>query len=183
MIQWEMWMEMIGKRRFSKRYFSLSKLCYISLLMTNQPVVSADHIHERNVLTRYDWTLPESFSQVAERKLIILFLSAYYLDNSLCFVSYLIENFVFLSEQDFLPHQQRSEQFEKLEEFKPIIERMIRFLSVPKSNIMPSLKDKVDYYEKQIIVVLNMHMPRVRPRVALQQGQLPQSQTNSRSVS
>ncbi|XP_010459114.1 PREDICTED: probable disease resistance protein At5g63020 [Camelina sativa] len=79
----------------------------------------------------------------------------------------------------FLPHQERSDEFEKLKLFKTMIERMIRFLTVPKSDIMPALKDKVDYYEKQLINFLNMHRPRVA--AALQQGQLlAQTQTNAR---
>ncbi|CAH2037469.1 unnamed protein product [Thlaspi arvense] len=75
-------------------------------------------------------------------------------------------------QQDSLPPQQRSDQFEKLKQFKTMLERMIQFLSVSKSNIMPALKDKVAYYEKQIIGFLNMH----RPKKTVQQGQLPQSQ-------
>ncbi|KAG2256969.1 hypothetical protein Bca52824_076263 [Brassica carinata] len=75
-------------------------------------------------------------------------------------------------QQDSLPQQQRSEQFEKLKQFKTMLERMIQFLSVSKSNIVPALKDKVTFYEKQIITFLNMH----RPRKPVQQGQLPQSQ-------
>ncbi|KAL1221428.1 Mediator of RNA polymerase II transcription subunit 15a [Cardamine amara subsp. amara] len=75
-------------------------------------------------------------------------------------------------QQDSIPQQQRSDQFEKLKQFRTMLERMIQFLSVSKSNIMPALKDKVAYYEKQIIGFLNMH----RPRKTVQQGQLPQSQ-------
>ncbi|ESQ35234.1 hypothetical protein EUTSA_v10006572mg [Eutrema salsugineum] len=75
-------------------------------------------------------------------------------------------------QQDSLPQQQRSDQFEKLKQFKTMLERMIQFLSVSKSNIMPALKDKVAYYEKQIISFLNAH----RPKKTAQQGQLPQSQ-------
>ncbi|KAF8049537.1 hypothetical protein N665_2183s0002 [Sinapis alba] len=75
-------------------------------------------------------------------------------------------------QQNSLPHQQRSEQFNKLKQFKTMLERMIQFLSVSKSNIMPALKDKVAYYEKQIIDFVNMQ----RPRNPVQQGQLPQSQ-------
>lgn len=48
----------------------------------------------------------------------------------------------------------------------------MQFLSVPKGNIMPALKDKLDYYEKQIIGFLNMH----RPRKTVQLPQLSQSQ-------
>ncbi|XP_023632937.1 mediator of RNA polymerase II transcription subunit 15a isoform X2 [Capsella rubella] len=62
-----------------------------------------------------------------------------------------------------IQQQERSDEFEKLEKIKKRLERMIHFLSVPKSSItfMPDLKDNVDYYEKQIIHFLNMHKPRV----------------------
>ncbi|CAN6907392.1 unnamed protein product [Brassica oleracea] len=76
-----------------------------------------------------------------------------------------------LQQQDAsLPQQQRSEQFEKLKQFKNMLDRMIQFLSVPKINIMPALKDKVANYEKQIINFLNNH----RPRRPIQQGQMQQ---------
>ncbi|CAH8382345.1 unnamed protein product [Eruca vesicaria subsp. sativa] len=70
-------------------------------------------------------------------------------------------------QQDSLPQQQRSEQFEKLRQFKTMLERMMQFLTVPKINIMPALKDKVANYEKQIINFLNNH--RRRP---VHQGQM-----------
>jgi len=88
------------------------------------------------------------------------------------FVSFLFSKLFLYLEQDSMPQQQRSDQLEKLRQFKTMLERMIQFLSVSKSNIMPALKDKVAYYEKQIIGFLNMH----RPRKPVQQGQLPQSQ-------
>uniref|UniRef100_A0A0D3DX39 Mediator complex subunit 15 KIX domain-containing protein n=1 Tax=Brassica oleracea var. oleracea TaxID=109376 RepID=A0A0D3DX39_BRAOL len=75
-----------------------------------------------------------------------------------------------LQQDASLPQQQRSEQFEKLKQFKNMLDRMIQFLSVPKINIMPALKDKVANYEKQIINFLNNH----RPRRPIQQGQMQQ---------
>ncbi|KAL0723584.1 hypothetical protein Bca4012_038183 [Brassica carinata] len=77
-----------------------------------------------------------------------------------------------LQQQNSLPQQQRSEQFNKLKQFKTMLERMIQFLSVSKSNIMPALKDKVAFYEKQIVQIVNVY----RPMKLVQQGQLPQSQ-------
>ncbi|CDY36587.1 BnaA06g10400D [Brassica napus] len=77
-----------------------------------------------------------------------------------------------LQQMDSLPQQQRSEQFEKLKQFKTMLERMMQFLSVSKSSIMPPLKNKVAIYEKQIIDFVTAH----RPRKPVQQGQLPQSQ-------
>ncbi|KAF3585259.1 hypothetical protein F2Q69_00026815 [Brassica cretica] len=77
-----------------------------------------------------------------------------------------------LEQQYSLPQQQRLKEFEKLKQFKIMLERMIRFLLISKSNIMPALKDNVDFYETQIISFLNRH----RPRKPVQQGQLPQPQ-------
>ncbi|CAN7098576.1 unnamed protein product [Brassica rapa subsp. narinosa] len=77
-----------------------------------------------------------------------------------------------LQQMDSLPQQQRSEQFNKLKQFKIMVERMIQFLSVSKRNIVPALRDRVAYYEKQIVDFLNMH----RPRKLVQQGKLPQPQ-------
>ncbi|XP_056864070.1 mediator of RNA polymerase II transcription subunit 15a [Raphanus sativus] len=76
-------------------------------------------------------------------------------------------------QQYSLPHQQRSEQFEKLKRVKTVLERMIQIISVSKSNIMPALKDKVAFYEKQIILFVNVY----KESKPVQQGQLPQSQT------
>ncbi|KAJ4915901.1 Mediator of RNA polymerase II transcription subunit 15a [Raphanus sativus] len=82
-------------------------------------------------------------------------------------------------QQASLPRQQRPEQFEKLKQFKTMLERMMQFLSVSKSSIIPALKDKVAFYETQIITFLNMHRP---PRKPVQQGlQLPQSQMQQQS--
>ncbi|KAG2321308.1 hypothetical protein Bca52824_014521 [Brassica carinata] len=75
-----------------------------------------------------------------------------------------------LQQDSSLPQQQRSEQFEKLRQFKNMLERMMQFLSVPKINIMPALKDKVANYEKQIINFLNNN----RPRRPVHQGQMQQ---------
>ncbi|KAF8049535.1 hypothetical protein N665_2183s0001, partial [Sinapis alba] len=75
-------------------------------------------------------------------------------------------------QQDPLLQQQRPEQFDKLKQFKTMLERMMQFLSVAKSSIMPALKNKVAIYEKQIIDFVTTH----RPRKPVQQGQLPQSQ-------
>ena len=87
-------------------------------------------------------------------------------------VSFLIEHNSFSPQMDSLSQQQRSEQFNKLKQFKIMVERMIQFLSVSKRNIVPALRDRVAYYEKQIVDFLNMH----RPRKLVQQGKLPQPQ-------
>ncbi|XP_033129225.1 mediator of RNA polymerase II transcription subunit 15a [Brassica rapa] len=73
-----------------------------------------------------------------------------------------------------LPRQRRSEQFEKLKQFKAAVERMILFLSVSKRDVIPALRDKVAIYEKQTIDLVNM----LRPRNPVQQGELPQQSSH-----
>ncbi|CAL9215154.1 unnamed protein product [Arabidopsis halleri] len=79
-----------------------------------------------------------------------------------------------LHHEETLPQQQRSENFELLETLKTHLEKITRFLSIPKRSIIPAFKDKVAYYEKLIIEGLNTHRQR---RQTIQQGQLPRSQT------
>jgi PAX-interacting protein 1 len=54
-----------------------------------------------------------------------------------------------------LPHQLKSEQLEKLEVFKTMLERLITFLQVSENKITPSFKEKLGSYEKQIVSFLN----------------------------
>ncbi|RWR86516.1 mediator of RNA polymerase II transcription subunit 15a isoform X2 [Cinnamomum micranthum f. kanehirae] len=63
----------------------------------------------------------------------------------------------------------QSDPIEKLKLFKGIIERMITFLQVPKSNISPTYKDKLAQYEKQIVGVL--HSNRHKKPASQQPGQ------------
>ncbi|XP_059653684.1 mediator of RNA polymerase II transcription subunit 15a-like [Cornus florida] len=71
---------------------------------------------------------------------------------------------------DSHPQQPKNDQLDKLKIFKTMLEKIITFLQVPKSNIVPGYKDKLGSYEKQIINFLNSNRPR-RPGSALQQGQ------------
>ncbi|MCH95658.1 mediator of RNA polymerase II transcription subunit 15A-like, partial [Trifolium medium] len=86
-----------------------------------------------------------------------------------------------LQQHDSLPHQPKSDQLEKLKVFKMMLERLITFLQVSKSNISPSLKEKLGSYEKQIINFINTNRP--RKLSSLQPGHLPpphiMSQTQS----
>ena len=72
-----------------------------------------------------------------------------------------------------LPHQPKSEQLEKLEVFKTMLERLITFLQVSKNNITPNFKEKLGFYEKQIVGFVNPSRYR-KPIPNLQQGQPPQ---------
>ncbi|KAF2301448.1 hypothetical protein GH714_024308, partial [Hevea brasiliensis] len=78
-----------------------------------------------------------------------------------------------LQQHDSLPQQPKSEQLEKLKIFKTMLERILAFLQVSKSNVLPGYKEKLGSYEKQITNFINTNRPR-KPMPSLQQGQLPQ---------
>ncbi|KAK9283860.1 hypothetical protein L1049_012114 [Liquidambar formosana] len=65
-----------------------------------------------------------------------------------------------LQQHDSLLQQPKTEQLEKLKICKTMLERIISFLQVPKSNIAPSYKEKLGSYENQIINFLNTNRPR-----------------------
>ncbi|KAI5593556.1 hypothetical protein BDE02_03G021600 [Populus trichocarpa] len=78
-----------------------------------------------------------------------------------------------LQQHDSHPQQPKSEQLEKLEVFKAMLERLITFLQVSKNNIKPSFKEKLGSNEKHIVSFLNPSRFR-KPIPNLQLGQLPQ---------
>ncbi|KAI5602864.1 hypothetical protein BDE02_01G182500 [Populus trichocarpa] len=78
-----------------------------------------------------------------------------------------------LPQHDSHPQQPKSEQLDKLKALKTMLERLIMFLQVPKNNIKLNFKEKLGYYENQILNFLNTSRPR-KPVPNLQQGQLPQ---------
>ncbi|KAI3910119.1 hypothetical protein MKW98_014504 [Papaver atlanticum] len=71
---------------------------------------------------------------------------------------------------DSLPQAPKSEGIELLKNFKIVVDRMMGFLNLPKSNVIPSMKDKLDSCEKQILNILTLHPPR-RPGPPQQQIQ------------
>ncbi|XP_041000124.1 mediator of RNA polymerase II transcription subunit 15a-like isoform X3 [Juglans microcarpa x Juglans regia] len=83
-----------------------------------------------------------------------------------------------LQQHDSLPQQPKSEQLDRFKMFKAMLERIMAFLQVSKSNILPNCKEKLSFYEKQILNVVNTNRPR-KPVSSLQQGQLPQSHMHS----
>nr|APA20135.1 hypothetical protein [Populus tomentosa] len=78
-----------------------------------------------------------------------------------------------LQQHDSCPQQPKSEHLEKLKVFKVMLERLITFLQVSKNNITPTFKEKLGFYEKQIVGFLNPSRYR-KPIPNLQQGQPPQ---------
>ncbi|XP_014499691.1 mediator of RNA polymerase II transcription subunit 15a isoform X1 [Vigna radiata var. radiata] len=85
-----------------------------------------------------------------------------------------------LQQQDSLPQQPKSEQLDKLKVFKMMLERIITFLQVSKSNISlsPSFKEKLGSYGKQIINFINTNRPKKNIP-----GQLPPPHMHSMSQS
>ena len=77
---------------------------------------------------------------------------------------------LFVLQHDSLPQQSKSDQLEKMEVFKTVLEHIITFLQVSKSNIPPGFKDKLGSYEVQRVNFINTTWPK---KPALQQGQLP----------
>ncbi|KAF3965176.1 hypothetical protein CMV_010615 [Castanea mollissima] len=75
-----------------------------------------------------------------------------------------------LQQHDSLPQQSKSDQLEKMKVFKTMLERILTFLLVSKSNIPPGYKDKLGSYEVQIANFINTNRPK---KPAQQQGQLP----------
>ncbi|XP_028778373.1 mediator of RNA polymerase II transcription subunit 15a isoform X3 [Neltuma alba] len=82
-----------------------------------------------------------------------------------------------LQQHDSPLQQPKSEQLNRLKIFKTMLERLITFLQVPKSNIVPGMKEKLGSYEKQIINFISSN----RPRKPLQPGQLPPPSMHSMS--
>ncbi|KAJ0075133.1 hypothetical protein Patl1_34636 [Pistacia atlantica] len=76
-----------------------------------------------------------------------------------------------LQQHDSLPQQPKSGQLEKLKIFKTMVERIITFLQVSKSDISPNFRENLGSYEKQIINFINTNRPR-KPVSSLQPGQL-----------
>ncbi|XP_019448069.1 PREDICTED: mediator of RNA polymerase II transcription subunit 15a-like isoform X2 [Lupinus angustifolius] len=85
-----------------------------------------------------------------------------------------------LQQHDSLSHQPKTDQLERLKVFKMMLERIITFLQVPKSNILPNFKEKMGSYEKQIINFINTNRPR-KAMSSLQPGHLPPSHVHSMS--
>ncbi|XP_058105043.1 mediator of RNA polymerase II transcription subunit 15a-like [Magnolia sinica] len=62
----------------------------------------------------------------------------------------------------------QSEQIERLKWYKAMLERLIAFLQVPKSNISPAYKERLSHFEKQIVGVLSS---RIKKPALQQPGQ------------
>ncbi|XP_057450702.1 probable mediator of RNA polymerase II transcription subunit 15b isoform X2 [Lotus japonicus] len=88
-----------------------------------------------------------------------------------------------LQQHDSLAQQSKSDKLEKYKLFKMMLERMISFLQVSKSNIAPSFKEKLGSYEKQIINFININRPRKGMSSLQNPGHLPPQHMHSMSQS
>ncbi|XP_017702241.2 mediator of RNA polymerase II transcription subunit 15a-like [Phoenix dactylifera] len=63
----------------------------------------------------------------------------------------------------FIPPAKPSEQYEKMKNFKMMLERTLAFLQISKNNIQPGLKERIPLYEKQIVNILTSNKKKVVP--------------------
>ncbi|WCJ40447.1 Mediator of RNA polymerase II transcription subunit 15a [Euphorbia peplus] len=83
-----------------------------------------------------------------------------------------------------LPQPPKSEQLHNVKLFKATLERVLAFFQVSKTNVLPSSKDWLGSYEKNIIKIINWY--RVRKSIPpLQQGHLgePDMQQSQSQIS
>ncbi|XP_047076221.1 mediator of RNA polymerase II transcription subunit 15a-like [Lolium rigidum] len=82
-----------------------------------------------------------------------------------------------------IPPQRPSEQYERMKNFKIMLERILQILQISKSTLQPALRDKLPHYEKQIISILNSQRRKpVQPQVQ-QQFQPPAGQASNSNIS
>ncbi|KAK7294053.1 hypothetical protein RJT34_16936 [Clitoria ternatea] len=86
-----------------------------------------------------------------------------------------------LQQHDSLPQQPKSDQIEKLKVYKVMLERMMALLQISKNNISPNLKEKLGFYEKQILSLINSNRPRKGISSVQLGGQLPPTHMHSMS--
>ncbi|KAI3942112.1 hypothetical protein MKW92_025370 [Papaver armeniacum] len=73
-------------------------------------------------------------------------------------------------QHDSLPQPPKSEQLERLKALKNMLDKIMRLLNLPKGVVIPSFKDKLASYEKQILFILNWNRSR-KPGLPQQQQQ------------
>ncbi|KAK8967306.1 Mediator of RNA polymerase II transcription subunit 15a [Platanthera guangdongensis] len=90
-----------------------------------------------------------------------------------------------LHQLDLTPHAKQSENYEKLKNFKMMLDRLVAFLQISKNNITPILNDKLQQYERQLINMLaSNRRQKVMPsqQQGLQQFQHPVGHSQSASL-
>ncbi|CAO2816092.1 unnamed protein product [Amaranthus hypochondriacus] len=76
-----------------------------------------------------------------------------------------------LQQHESIPQHTKNEQIDKLRIFKSMLDRLMQVLQTPKSNILPTHKEKLPSFEKQIVSLLSTNRPR-RPVPSMQSGQI-----------
>nr|AFP44686.1 hypothetical protein [Eragrostis tef] len=72
-----------------------------------------------------------------------------------------------------MPSQKQTDQYDKMKNFKIMLDRTMQFLQINKSSIQPGLREKIPAYERQIVGILNSQ--RRKPVQAPGHQQFPQS--------
>ncbi|KAM3215239.1 hypothetical protein ACQJBY_067302 [Aegilops geniculata] len=81
-----------------------------------------------------------------------------------------------------IPPQKPSEQYDKMKNFKNMLDRILQLLQISKSTIQPAMRDKIPQYEKQIISILSSQRRKpVQPQMQ-QQFQPPAGQASNSSI-
>ncbi|XP_042426453.1 mediator of RNA polymerase II transcription subunit 15a-like isoform X2 [Zingiber officinale] len=87
-----------------------------------------------------------------------------------------------LQQNDVLPSAKAAEQFQKMNDFKKMLECILQVLKSPKANIHPSLKDKIPIYEKQILNILASNKKKGIPSQPHGQQQFQRPSSHSQLV-
>ncbi|KQJ94698.1 mediator of RNA polymerase II transcription subunit 15a [Brachypodium distachyon] len=82
-----------------------------------------------------------------------------------------------------IPAQKSSDHYEKMKGFKTLLERILQFLQISKSNIQPAFREKVPQYEKQILSILTSQRRKPLQPQGQQQFQQPAGQAPSSNIS
>ncbi|KAK8451737.1 hypothetical protein SEVIR_6G258400v4 [Setaria viridis] len=82
-----------------------------------------------------------------------------------------------------MPAQKSSDQYEKMKNFKALLERTLHFLQVNKSSIQPGFREKIPIYERQIVNILNSQRRKPVPAPGQQQFQQPGGQASGSNIS
>ncbi|KAL9239902.1 hypothetical protein vseg_014177 [Gypsophila vaccaria] len=138
---------------------------------TEAPSTSLDSTAQTSSANGGDWQ-EEVYQKIKSMK------DLYYADLNEMFQKISVK----LQQHDSLPQQPKIDQIEKLKVFKQVLERLMHVLQITKNSILPSHREKLPSFEKQIVSLLNSHRPRkpvpsaqVIPPQLQPHSQLPQA--------
>ncbi|KAK3422799.1 hypothetical protein EUGRSUZ_G03197 [Eucalyptus grandis] len=133
---------------------------------------SLDSISQTDTACTGDWQ-EEVFRKIIDMKRLYLSeLEEIHSSVSLRLCQFFSLPVVFMSSQIVsIPQSPNSGQYQKVQEFKKMVGRLISFLGVLKSKIPPSIKDNLSSWEKTILNVISAN--RARGLSLLQQPHVP----------